>query len=153
MPRVQTRPSRRPARFLGWSVLALGLLPATAAGSPSRSGDAGARPARPCAAGQLRGSFSHVPDSDATGHSLYRLRLRTRSGRCSVASPLHLQLLGSDGQRLPTHLPGGGEPLSGPCEPTARSLRIALPGGHLSVPLDPPTAVCDRGRLVLIPGL
>jgi hypothetical protein len=51
--------------------------------------------------------------------------------------------------RFSPDVPGPGEPVSGrQCEPTAHRLRVtARGGGATTVPVRPPTPVCEHGRL------
>lgn len=51
--------------------------------------------------------------------------------------------------RYSPHIPGPGEPQSGPCEPAAASARVQLPGdtGSVPVPITPPTSVCGGGSM------
>jgi hypothetical protein len=54
--------------------------------------------------------------------------------------------------RFSPDVPGTGEPVSGRlCEPTAYRLRVTPPpgGGTVSVPVRPPTPVCEHGRIEL----
>jgi hypothetical protein len=51
--------------------------------------------------------------------------------------------------RFSPDVPGPGEPTKGPCERTARWLRLRPSGGGvLVVPVRPRTPVCEHGRLV-----
>ena len=139
------------------------------------SASAAAAPRR-CAVTDLRATFSHVPDSDATGHTLYALRIVSRGGSCVLVGDAKLQLLGARGQSLPTDLLGRitpgtitrsgfaadlelspdlfgpGEPENGPCEPTAERLRLTTSAGQLTAAVTPPTPVCERGRMRVISG-
>ena len=46
------------------------------------------------------------------------------------------------------YVPGVGEQHTGPCEPKAYVLRVTAPGsGTVAAPINPPTAVCERGGL------
>lgn len=50
--------------------------------------------------------------------------------------------------RFSPDIPGTGEQIIGPCEPTAYRLRVtARGGGTTTVNVLPPTAVCEQGRL------
>jgi hypothetical protein len=50
--------------------------------------------------------------------------------------------------RFSPDVPGQGDQQSGHCQPTATVLRITAPGGGtLDAPVQPPTAVCERGSL------
>jgi uncharacterized protein DUF4232 len=42
---------------------------------------------------------------------------------------------------------GTGDQTNGPCQPQATTLRVALGGAPLDVPISPPTSVCERGML------
>ena len=50
--------------------------------------------------------------------------------------------------RFSPDVPGTGEQHTGPCEPKAYVLRVTAPGGGtVAAPINPPTAVCERGGL------
>ncbi len=49
--------------------------------------------------------------------------------------------------RFSPDVPGPGEQQIGRCEPTARRLRVTVGGGSLTVPVSPPTPVCEHGAL------
>ena len=49
--------------------------------------------------------------------------------------------------RFSPDVPGPGEQQIGRCEPTARRLRVTVGGGSLTVPVNPPTPVCEHGAL------
>jgi hypothetical protein len=50
--------------------------------------------------------------------------------------------------RFSPDVPGVGEQHTGPCEPRATVLRVTTPGGGtVAAPINPPTAVCERGAL------
>ena len=50
--------------------------------------------------------------------------------------------------RFSPDVPGIGEQHTGPCEPKAYVLRVTAPGsGTVAAPINPPTAVCERGGL------
>jgi hypothetical protein len=50
--------------------------------------------------------------------------------------------------RFSPDVSGPGEPQTGPCEPTASTLRVVAPvGGTVDVPIAPVTAVCEHGTL------
>jgi hypothetical protein len=42
---------------------------------------------------------------------------------------------------------GTGDQTNGPCQPKASTLRVALGGAPLDVPITPPTPVCEQGSL------
>jgi hypothetical protein len=50
--------------------------------------------------------------------------------------------------RFSPDVPGPGERVNGPCEPTAYKLRVSpTGGGSLIAPIAPPTAVCEHGAM------
>jgi len=49
--------------------------------------------------------------------------------------------------RFSPDVPGPGEQHPGACEPTAHQLRVTLGGGSVTVPVSPPTPVCEQGQL------
>ena len=50
--------------------------------------------------------------------------------------------------RFSPDVPGPGEQVKGPCEPTAYKLRVTPSGGgSVVVPVQPPTAVCEHGGM------
>jgi hypothetical protein len=49
--------------------------------------------------------------------------------------------------RFSPDIPGGSEPTDGPCEPKAFTLVVAIGGGSVSAPVQPPTSVCERGTM------
>ena len=50
--------------------------------------------------------------------------------------------------RFSPDVPGPGEPVGKTCEPTAAKLRVVPNGGGSAVvPIEPPTPVCEHGRL------
>ncbi len=53
--------------------------------------------------------------------------------------------------RFSPDVPGPGEGVIGPCEATSYSVRVTPPpgGGTFTVPVTPPTRVCEHGRIVL----
>jgi hypothetical protein len=53
--------------------------------------------------------------------------------------------------RFSPDVPGIGEPVDRPCEPTAYRVRVTPPsgGGTLAAPVRPPTPVCEHGRIAL----
>ncbi len=53
--------------------------------------------------------------------------------------------------RFSPDVPSAGESTTGPCEKTAYSVRVTLPqsGESLTAPITPPTAVCDRGHILV----
>jgi hypothetical protein len=149
------------------SVLALAIVPAAVAmGAPA--------PEPRCSAGELAATFSYVPDSNATGHELYRLRIVDRTGACTLKGKVKLQLLAASGTAVPTHVSGSiaaktvtsagtkidlelspdlygpGEPASGPCEPVAHRLRVTTSAGRITAPVTPATPVCRHGAMTVI---
>jgi hypothetical protein len=151
------------------AVLALAVVPAAVATG------AGA-PAPRCSVSELAATFSYVPDSNATGHELYRLRIVHRGGTCTLKGKVKLQLLAANGSAVPTHVSGSiapktvtsagtkidlelspdlygpGEPASGPCEPVAHRLRVTTSAGRIIAPVTPPTSVCLHGAMTVISG-
>jgi hypothetical protein len=148
--------------------LAVAALPASLA-----AGASAPAPKR-CTAGELAATFAHVPDSDATGHELYRLRIVTHAGTCALKGRLKLQLLAADGSPVATHVSGSivvrtvtsagtkiylelspdlygpGEPATGPCEPVAHRLRVTSSAGRTVAAVTPPTPVCRHGAMTVI---
>jgi len=50
--------------------------------------------------------------------------------------------------RFSPDIPGPGEPVQGACEKTAYKLRVTpTAGGTVTVPISPPTPVCEHGTL------
>jgi hypothetical protein len=49
--------------------------------------------------------------------------------------------------RFSPDVPGTGDAQTSQCEPKSRLFRIAIGGGSLDVPLNPPTPVCERGSI------
>jgi len=49
--------------------------------------------------------------------------------------------------RFSPDVPGVGEQQTGQCEPTAHQLKVTIGGGSLTVPVSPPTPVCEHGAL------
>jgi Protein of unknown function (DUF4232) len=49
--------------------------------------------------------------------------------------------------RFSPDVPGIGEQTPGQCEPTSHRLKVTVGGGSLTVPVTPPTPVCEHGRL------
>jgi hypothetical protein len=50
--------------------------------------------------------------------------------------------------RFSPDVPGPGDSQAGPCQPKAHTLEVvATGGGTVSVPIRPPTSVCERGTL------
>ena len=49
--------------------------------------------------------------------------------------------------RFSPDVPGTGEQMRGRCEPVAQRLRVSAGGGTLTVPIKPPTPVCEHGML------
>jgi len=127
-----------------------------------------AAPAAGCQGVALRGSFTEVLGSRATGHVEYTLRLKNITSRaCTVAGRPSLQLLGQSGQPLPTDV----MPLEPPRVASAVTLwpgtsaravvvlRVDIPGrGDVEQPGQPcqPTAATLRidvsgGTSTLVP--
>ncbi|MGZ4290752.1 MAG: DUF4232 domain-containing protein [Gaiellaceae bacterium] len=86
---------------------------------------------------------------DRSGSALPTHVSAAQSGQGSAAPVVlqHGESAKADARFSPD-VPGPGEQHSGPCEPTAHSLRVTLSGGgSLDVPIRPPTAVCEHGTL------
>ena len=49
--------------------------------------------------------------------------------------------------RFSPDVPGTGDQTGSQCQPKATTLRVALGGAPLDVPISPPTSVCERGTL------
>lgn len=49
--------------------------------------------------------------------------------------------------RFSPDVPGTGDQTGGDCQPKATTLRVALGGAQLDVPVTPPTPVCEQGTL------
>ncbi len=49
--------------------------------------------------------------------------------------------------RFSPDVPGPGEQTTKACEPTAHRLRVTIRGGTVTVPVSPPTPVCEHGAL------
>jgi hypothetical protein len=49
--------------------------------------------------------------------------------------------------RFSPDVPGPGEQSQGACEPTAHQLKVTIGGGSVTVPVSPPTPVCEHGSL------
>jgi Domain of unknown function (DUF4232) len=49
--------------------------------------------------------------------------------------------------RFSPDVPGVGEQTQGQCEQTAHRLRVTVGGGSVTVPVSPPTPVCEHGGL------
>ncbi len=101
----------------------------------------------------------------------------TSQTSCSVSGLPNAVLLGSSGSPLPTHVtagggagahrvvltpgslakatarfspdvPGPGDKQTGACQPKAHTLQVTPNGGGTTdVPIQPPTSVCEQGRL------
>lgn len=72
--------------------------------------------------------------------ALAAIRVLLAPGRYAVATA-----------RFSPDVPGVGEQVAGPCEPTAFRARVWPPGGgsgSFVVAMAPPTPVCEKGRLV-----
>jgi hypothetical protein len=131
----------------------------------------------PCSGGQLSGRFAVVAGSSGAGQIAYALKLtNTSQTSCSVLLA-QVQLLDSNGSPLPTHLSGStgasvllsagasavanarfspdvsgqGDSQGGPCQPTAHTLLVSLASGSVDAPIQPPTTVCEQGRLTFQP--
>jgi hypothetical protein len=136
-----------------------------------------APPPAVCKGADLSGRFAVVRGSAGAGNILYRLTVTKRTaGSCFVSGIPELQLLGREGKALPTEsmlanrgmgtavrvvlrkgdttsLTARFSPDVPPdCGRKAWRLRVRPGGGgSLVVPVDPPTRVCQRGRLQLDP--
>jgi len=129
----------------------------------------------PCSRDYLRVTMKHIPGSAGAGQTEYELRVEnvTFSG-CQISTHPGLELLEADGKPLPTHvtksgpsglitiyghrtlaarlklspdIAGPGEPTSGRCEPEAHHVRVSLPRGEVTAPVEPPTSVCEHGHI------
>ena len=49
--------------------------------------------------------------------------------------------------RFSPDVPGPGEQQTSACEPTAHDLKVTIGGGSVTVPVTPPTPVCEHGSL------
>jgi hypothetical protein len=137
--------------------------------------------AKPCAGGQLTGTFALVPNSAGAGQIAYALTLKNASqGPCLVRGVPQATLLGATGAPLPTHvraagggkrpilLPpgasavaqarfspdvaGDGDSQTGACQPAAHALQVTTVGGGVTeVQIKPPTSVCQQGTLNFTP--
>jgi hypothetical protein len=133
--------------------------------------------AKPCAGGQLTGTFALVPNSAGAGQIAYALTLKNASqSACLVRGVPQATLLGATGAALPTHvraagggkrpivLPpgasavaqarfspdvaGDGDSQTGACQPLAHTLQVTTVGGGVTeAPIRPPTSVCQQGTL------
>jgi hypothetical protein len=133
--------------------------------------------AKPCAGGQLAGTFTLVPNSAGAGQIAYALTLKNASqSACLVRGVPQATLLGATGAALPTHvraagggkrpivLPpgasavaqarfspdvaGDGDSQTGACQPQAHTLQVTTVGGGVTeAPIKPPTSVCQQGAL------
>lgn len=133
--------------------------------------------AKPCAGGQLAGTFALVPNSAGAGQIAYALTLKNSSqSACLVRGIPQATLLGVSGAPLPTHIrpaggtkrpivlppgasavaqarfspdvAGDGDSQSGACQPPAHTLQVTTVGGGVTeAPIKPPTSVCQQGTL------
>jgi hypothetical protein len=79
-----------------------------------------------------------------------RVQAATASARMPVLVTVRPRGSAIATARFSPDVPGPGEPTlaSGNCEPTAYRLRVAaLGGGTTTVPVSPPTPVCEHGSL------
>jgi Domain of unknown function (DUF4232) len=118
--------------------------------------------AKPCAGGQLTGTFALVPGSAGAGQIEYVLTLKNTSGDvCAVRGVPQVTLLGATGASLPTNVrsagsgrtsrivlqpgasavadarfspdvPGSGDSQSGACQPQAQTLQVTTNGGGVT---------------------
>ncbi|HEY4349054.1 MAG TPA: DUF4232 domain-containing protein [Gaiellaceae bacterium] len=73
-----------------------------------------------------------------------------RGALTAIVVPLAVGGHASLTARFSPDIPGPGESTSGPCEKTAYKLRVAVSGGGATtVPIVPPTPVCEHGSLQL----
>jgi Protein of unknown function (DUF4232) len=87
---------------------------------------------------------------DSTGRALpTRETFTGKAGsQASVIAPLGGKRVATLTARFSPDIPGPGEAVSGPCEKTAYKLRVKPSGGgSVVVPIEPPTAVCEHGRM------
>ncbi|MFB7293088.1 DUF4232 domain-containing protein [Actinacidiphila glaucinigra] len=163
----------RAASATGLAALAL----ACGAG-PSAAATPGTPVAR-CAAKDLAASVRAI---DAGAGNRYAALVLTNTSRtaCTTRGYVGLQLTGPDGAKVPTRVvrdtsqaaadltvapggriwarlhwgavPSGSEPVTGPCEPTARTVRVIPPDRH-DAATAPWTAgaVCAGGRIDVLP--
>jgi hypothetical protein len=123
----------------------------------------------------LHPEMTLIQGSRGAGNVGYRLTIRNSGpGACSVGRHPGLNLISESDEALPTtrvktgpagtvaipvggsvsarlrfseDIPGPGEPGHGPCEPKAAKIRVHLGAGYRIGPIDPPTPVCDHGRI------
>jgi hypothetical protein len=137
--------------------------------------------AKPCAGGQLTGTFTLIPNSAGAGQIAYALTLKNSSqSTCLVRGVPQATLIGATGAPLPTQvrpagggkrpivLPpgasavaqarfspdvaGDGDSQTGACQPPAHTLQVTTVGGGVTeAPIKPPTSVCQRGTLNFAP--
>ncbi|WP_199430521.1 DUF4232 domain-containing protein [Qaidamihabitans albus] len=131
----------------------------------------------PCAAAMLDGDVSRVESAAGKRHATLRI-VNTGLTECALRGYGNLQLVGAEGEQLPTNLRRTGEPAQVVLQPGERAvqdLRWSAPAGQggpadercvpapAAVMVTPPSdtetlrvswpagAVCDHGRIELTP--
>jgi len=101
-------------------------------------------------------SVTGLPLVRLLGRTGRQLTTHERAARPSALTPVLITLRPGQAARATARfspdVPGPGEPTlaSGQCEPTAYRLHIVPPGGGATtVPVSPPTPVCEHGSLQL----
>jgi hypothetical protein len=98
-------------------------------------------------------SVSGTPDAtllDRSGAALPTHILAVQAGQGAAGVVVLQPGAGAKADaRFSPDVPGTGDSQQpGPCEPTAHILRVTAPGGGtVDAPINPPTAVCERGTL------
>jgi hypothetical protein len=108
-----------------------------------------------------------IEGSRGAGSVGYRLTIRNSGpGECTVGRHPRLTLVSESGEGLPTEIVKTGPlgkiaiPVGGtvsarlrfsddipPCEPKAARIHVHLGSGYQFGPIDPPTSVCDHGKI------
>jgi hypothetical protein len=127
-----------------------------------------------CAGSSLSASFAEQAGSAGAGQITYVLKLTNTSSSACELTITSLQLLDAKGSGLPTNatppaastlrpgvsvsyearfspdIAGTGDNQTGPCQPTASTLRVSVAGGGTAdAPIQPPTSVCEKGTMTL----
>lgn len=157
------------------TVLALGALAAVAALAAAAA--SGSVPE--CTHSRVVVKMTEIKNSFGAGHVSYRLTVHNNGpGSCLMSTYPPLQLLTAKEKRLPTNvirtekpktnlipmgetakatlrfspdIPGPREPQTGPCETKAAKISVELSSSRAVGPVEPPTSVCQHGKMTMTP--